>query len=217
MGLLQLAATVLALGSSVQAAPANDVAARQAGVKYCDPVSTICYSEWISPEKIAFRTAIPENATATADFDVLVQIQAPKSVGWAGIAWGGTMVNNPLTVAWPNAQTVVVSSRRATARTYPQPWTGATYTVLGGTVSNSTHWTVNFLAKGVSNLGSSRLNPSSTAASIAYGQSYQAPSSPADPASRFGIHNSRGKFSHNLALGKISNFRAAVAQLASEA
>lgn len=114
MRLLQLAATVLALGSSVQGAPAHEIAPRQASVKYCDPVSTICYSEWISPERIAFRTAIPDNATATADFDVLVQLQAPKSVGWAGIAWGGTMVNNPLTVAWANAATVVVSSRRAT-------------------------------------------------------------------------------------------------------
>jgi len=101
MGLLQLATAAFVLSTGALAA------------QYCDASSSICYSEWVSPEKIAFRVAIPDTATQDAAFDVLLQIQAPKSVGWAGIAWGGSMVNNPLTVAWASGTTAVVSSRRA--------------------------------------------------------------------------------------------------------
>lgn len=66
----------------------------------------------MSPEDIAYRIAIPDTATE-GDFDVLFQIAAPITVGWAGIAWGGIMVNNPLTVGWANGNTTVVSSRIA--------------------------------------------------------------------------------------------------------
>ncbi|KAK4183733.1 hypothetical protein QBC35DRAFT_525934 [Podospora australis] len=218
MGLLHIAATALAL-NGVSAVPAPQ-GGNAPAAKYCDASTTICYSEWVSPEKIAYRVAIPENATATADFDVLLQIQAPSTVGWAGIAWGGVMVNNPLTVAWPSGQSVVVSSRLATARTYPTAYAGATYTVLPGTVANSTHWTLNVLAKGVTKWGSgagTRLNPSSTAVSFAYAQSRTGPSEPANNQSRFGIHNSRAKWSHNLAEAKISDFAAQVAKLSGTA
>jgi hypothetical protein len=111
MGLLQLAAAVLTLGNTGLSSPVPQAGAVPAA-KYCDPETTICYSEWLSPEKIAFRIAIPDTAAA-GNFDVLLQIAAPKTVGWAGIAWGGVMVNNPLTVAWANGDKTVVSSRSA--------------------------------------------------------------------------------------------------------
>ncbi len=111
MGLLQLAAAVLSLGSVASGNPVPQTAAAPAA-KYCDASTTICYSEYLSPEKIAFRIAIPDTATA-GNFDVLLQIAAPKAIGWAGIAWGGAMVNNPLTVAWANGDKAVVSSRSA--------------------------------------------------------------------------------------------------------
>ena len=101
-----LTLTGIALGSPLPQA------GLPSGNKYCDFLTDICYSEWTSPEKIAFRIAIPEDATP-GDFDVLLQIVAPKTVGWAGIAWGGVMTNNPLTVGWANGETTVVSSRSA--------------------------------------------------------------------------------------------------------
>src|SRR5262249_19102645 len=107
MGLLQVAATALALGNLALASP---VQGRSAAAKYC--AGDVCYSEWVSPEKIAYRIAIPDTATA-GTFDILLQISAPKAVGWAGLAWGGTMVNNPLAVAWANGNTGIVSSRKA--------------------------------------------------------------------------------------------------------
>lgn len=111
MGFLQLAAAALALGSVASSNPVPQGGA-VSSAKYCDAATTICYSEWVSPEKIAYRIAIPDTATA-GNFDVLLQIAAPKTVGWAAIAWGGVMVNNPLTVAWANGDKAVVSSRSA--------------------------------------------------------------------------------------------------------
>ncbi|KAK4462868.1 cellobiose dehydrogenase [Cladorrhinum samala] len=201
MGLLQLATAAFVLSTGALAA------------QYCDASSSICYSEWVSPEKIAFRVAIPDTATQDAAFDVLLQIQAPKSVGWAGIAWGGSMVNNPLTVAWASGTTAVVSSRRASARTYPQAYAGATYTVLPGSVNNGTHWTLNALAKGVSRWDNTRINPASNAVTLAYAQGATPPSEPANNNTRFGIHNSRAKFTQDFNAAKIKDFDAQVQKL----
>lgn len=113
MGLLQFVTTVLTLGNVGLSSPVAQGRAVSA-TKYCDLSTTICYSEYTSPEKIAFRIAIPDTATA-GNFDVLLQIVAPKAVGWAGLAWGGIMVNNPLTIGWAGEKggESVVSSRSA--------------------------------------------------------------------------------------------------------
>ncbi|KAK4149996.1 cellobiose dehydrogenase [Chaetomidium leptoderma] len=203
MGLLHLAATVLTLGNVGLSTPLPQ-SENVAAAKYCDAATTICYSEWLSPEKIAFRIAIPDTAKA-GNFDVLLQIAAPTTVGWAGIAWGGVMVNNPLTVGWANGDTAVVSSRSASSRSYPTPFAGATYTVLPGSTANSTHWTLNVLAKGVSAWGGTKLNPAGSV-SLAYAQSASPPNEPANNATRFSIHNSRGKWSHDLKSAQIANF-----------
>lgn len=99
--------------------------------KYCPPSSTpgagaaACFSEFtVAAQKITYRIAIPETAAAAAPFDIYLQIIAPKATaGWAGIAWGGKMSNNPLTIGWalPNGGNgSVVSSR----------WTGLVFYFL---------------------------------------------------------------------------------------
>lgn len=114
MGLFKATTALLAAIGSAAAAPTPEAQEVSATSKYCDAASTICYSEFTSTNNIAYRIAIPDTATASAPFDVLLQIVAPKATGWAAIAWGGQMAYNPLTVAWPNGASVVVSSRRAT-------------------------------------------------------------------------------------------------------
>ncbi len=57
--------------------------------------------------------ALPDKVAAATPFDVVVQIAAPLSVGWAGLAWGGSMTYNPLTIVWANGKTPVLSSRMA--------------------------------------------------------------------------------------------------------
>jgi hypothetical protein len=111
MVLTKVTALLAVIGTTVSA-PTPEAQQVSAGTKYCDAASTICYSEYTA-SGIAFRIAIPDSATA-APFPVLLQIVAPKAAAWAGIAWGGAMANNPLTVAWPNGEAVVVSSRSAT-------------------------------------------------------------------------------------------------------
>lgn len=63
---------------------------------------------------LTIRIAIPSTATTTAPYDAVIQIAAPVEVGWTGVAWGGTMVGNPLTVAWANGNSAVGTSRWAT-------------------------------------------------------------------------------------------------------
>jgi hypothetical protein len=108
MGLLQITAATLAVAGSVFAMPAAPNAAQ---AKYCDATTSLCYNEWKSSSNIIYRVAIPQ-ATA-APFDIAIQIVAPKTAGWAGIAWGGSMTNNPITMAWPNGDTVMASARMA--------------------------------------------------------------------------------------------------------
>lgn len=103
------------------------------------------------------------------------------------------------------------------SRTYPAPSTDVTYTVLPGSGANATHWTVTALAKGASAWGTTKLDPAATAVSFAYAQSAGAPTEPTNPASRFAIHQSRGKFTHDLAAAKIANFAATVEKLSKPA
>jgi hypothetical protein len=105
----------LALSHGAEAKPAQ-LPKRQDAVsaRYCDPTQrNVCYAQFSSSTSgTTFRIAIPE--VAKAPFDTLVQVVAPSTVGWAAIAWGGSMSLNPLTVAWMNDQNGVVSSRWAT-------------------------------------------------------------------------------------------------------
>lgn len=112
MGVGQL--TLLAL-SSVQllGASAAAVEKRQDVThKFCPGGTSICFSE-TQVNDLTFRIAIPD--VASAPFDILLQVVAPvATAGWAGLAWGGKMANNPLTVGWANGNGIVVSSRWAT-------------------------------------------------------------------------------------------------------
>jgi len=81
-------------------------------------------------------------------------------------------------------------------------------------VANSTHWTLTVLARGVSAWGSTKLDPSAVVP-LAYAQAASPPTDPANNASRFSIHNTRGKWSHDLNAAKIANFAELVKKAAS--
>jgi hypothetical protein len=83
---------------------------------YTDPETGFTYAQYdaqyaLDDRRIFYRVAFPDTASAAKGYDAVIQIQAPNDVGWAALAWGGTMVYNPLTVGWANCSTVVVSSR----------------------------------------------------------------------------------------------------------
>lgn len=68
---------------------------------------------------IQFRVAVPSGVGTNEPYDAVLQVVAPTAVGWAGVAWGGSMTYNPLTVVWPSGQTVTLSSRWATCVVAP--------------------------------------------------------------------------------------------------
>jgi hypothetical protein len=57
---------------------------------------------------------VPADAQNGAAYDTVIQVVSPNDIGWLGLAWGGSMTYNPLTVSWANGGSVVVSSRYAT-------------------------------------------------------------------------------------------------------
>jgi len=115
MGFLKSAAAALAWSQAFATAN-NDVEVRQAPAqaKYCDSAQpTVCYTEFrTTTSGVVYRVAIPD--VIRAPFDTLIQVVAPKAVGWAGLAWGGSMAQNPLTLVWMNGNQGVASSRWAT-------------------------------------------------------------------------------------------------------
>ena len=78
-----------------------------------DAETGFTFSQFTTDKGLYFRVAVPADAAAGKAYDVVLQIIVPKSVGWAGIAWGGSMTYNPLGIVWANGDKPVVSSRMA--------------------------------------------------------------------------------------------------------
>ncbi|KAK0612603.1 hypothetical protein B0T17DRAFT_564931, partial [Bombardia bombarda] len=200
MGLKWLA--LLALGSLQVWADAEPAKRQQAGTtKYCPGGTPICFSEFtVATHNIIYRIAIPE--VAAAPFDILLQIVAPRAVGWAAIAWGGKMSNNPLTMAWPSGNRTVVSSRFTTGHSAPTPYTGATYSVLPSSSSNATHWQLDVLCTGCSQWQGGSLNPNGTNG-LAWAKAAKDVTSPASNTSAFSIHDAKAVFAHDFSQARI--------------
>ncbi|KAH8166435.1 hypothetical protein CIB48_g1797 [Xylaria polymorpha] len=207
MGLLQVAVAIMALTGAGISAPAAPAAP---SVQYCDPESDVCYSSsTVGIAAISYRLAIP-NVTATP-FDIILQIVAPKTAQWAGLAFGGHMINNTIAMAWANGNTSVVSSRWASVHEIPEPYEGAEYTVLKGSVTNETHWTLTALCKGCSSWihdGGSKtvLDPTSPSINLAWAASPYPVGDPADNYTMMGIHSEHGTFNLDLAAARSDNF-----------
>jgi len=79
-----------------------------------DSETGLNWASFTTERGITFRVAVPEAAADKAEFDAALQIVAPAHLGWVGLAWGGYMTYNPLTISWPNAAGgMTVSSRMA--------------------------------------------------------------------------------------------------------
>jgi hypothetical protein len=76
-------------------------------MRYYEAATGITYASFGGlPGDITYRIALPAQSNSS---DAIIQIVAPKALGWAGFAWGGHMTNNPLSVFWEGT----VSSRMA--------------------------------------------------------------------------------------------------------
>jgi len=105
--------TAALAGTAVASPTTTHIEAKRADIsKYCSSKTSLCYSQWISSALgISFRVAIPP--VTAPPFDIAIQIVAPRNFGWAGISWGGSMLDSPLTIGWLNGNNVTLSSRYA--------------------------------------------------------------------------------------------------------
>jgi len=98
--------------------PSSDIVPRDNAVVYNDPETGFTFSEYkvmyTLSNSFTARIAVPANVPAGSPYDAVLQVVVPNQVAWLGIAWGSSMKRNPLTVAWPNGQKPVLSSRWAT-------------------------------------------------------------------------------------------------------
>lgn len=194
--------------------------------KYNDPDTGLTFS-WSYEEYIlstgffSFRTAQASDAQNGDNFDFAVQIVAPNSIGWLGLALGGSMVNNPLLVAWKGpstAQPALISSRWADGHYTPRMYPEANFTVYKqGSKSNNTHWQVTALCKGCASWsirgGSPKyINPKGSQR-IAWAFSTSKPSQIANVNSQIPYHGTPNYFNHDFSAGAYANFGAAVQKL----
>ncbi|KAH7094502.1 cellobiose dehydrogenase-like protein [Paraphoma chrysanthemicola] len=184
--------------------------------RYCDPITSICYSGWTSTAGVTFGIALPE--TKTAPFDTVLQMISPRKNGWVGFSWGGTMPYVPLTIGWVNsaANTTIYSSRKAFGLSLPQPFDGAEYSYIKGTGYNETHWTLSVRCRGCTQWQDVdgklvSIDPTAAAQKFAYGLATRAPIQPANNRSAFNVHSVFGNYHLNLTLGQNADFDKLVA------
>ncbi|KAF2734811.1 CBD9-like protein [Polyplosphaeria fusca] len=203
MRVLSLAAASAALTSLVVA---QDVA-----TKYYDPTSKISYSSLTLPNGVTYRIALPENSSTS---DAIFQVVSPSTFAWCGLAWGGHMTNNPLSVNWATGASTgrqaIVSSRMAFGYyATPGAYDGATYTYLPGTSANSTHWQLTARCQGCTRWSSADGDfnlENQTEAVLAYACSSVAPDDKTSNTSAFNIHEQFGIWSHDLTIAKNASF-----------
>ncbi|KAK3337555.1 CBD9-like protein [Cercophora scortea] len=163
---------------------------------------------------VTVRIAIPTGVEANTAYDAVVQVVVPSDVGWAGLAWGGSMTKNPLLVFWRGSNnSPVLSSRWSTGHTAPTSYTGAQYTLYKtGTKSNSTHWQFTALCSGCTAFnGDSGLRYISPRGGnrLAFAYSPTKPSGNSNTSS-ITVHEVHGYWNHDFTSAANSNFVAAV-------
>ncbi|SPQ19805.1 edc10232-e76d-4a7e-9954-40ff2686b0aa [Thermothielavioides terrestris] len=170
---------------------------------------------------ITVRIAIPDNVQSYTAFDAVIQMVIPNEVGWAGLAWGGSMTNNPLLVAWRGtSNNPVLSPRWASSHVQPQPYSGAQYTLFKtGTKTNATHTQFTALCKGCTSWtasdGSTRYLSPRGGNRLAFAYSPTRPASPNSPTSSLSIHEVVGYWQHDFSQAANANFEATVSKLVS--
>lgn len=200
-------------------------AAPAAAVVFRDPDTGLSFASQFVLYKsdgrgITYRVAIAEGVDQYSAYDVVLQMVAPNDVGWAGLAWGGSMARNPLLVAWRNPANnqPVISSRWANGHTTPANYAGSVYTVLKtGTKSNNTHWQVTAKCTGCSswttNEGGLRYLSPRGGNRMAWAYSPDRPTTPASSTSAIRVHDVHNYFSQDFAQAGNRDFTSTLQKL----
>ncbi|KAK1491618.1 carbohydrate-binding cytochrome b562 [Colletotrichum cuscutae] len=187
----------------------NSVAIAQDQSTYCDSLGR-CFASYTNAGGITYGIAVPEGPATGQPYEAIVQITAPIEVGWAALAWGGSMIYNPLTIVWVNGKDVVVSSRMAFGYFTPPPYEDAEYTVLPGTVVNDTHYSATALCRGCTYWAPYGNDPTSLDPNgenyLAFAYSGVPVDDPTANDITFGIHERAGHWMHNFRSAQAVNF-----------
>ncbi|EPE08559.1 cbd9-like protein [Ophiostoma piceae UAMH 11346] len=207
--------SLVAAASAV--ALAGTALAQADSTQYIDAVTGFTFSQYVNDKGIVFRTALPADAQVNANYDAVLQLIVPISVGWAGFAWGGSMTYDPLTIVWVNGADVVLSSRMAYGYYVPPAYDDATYTVLKkATHVNATHYQLTALCLGCtlwgdSDTGITSIDPTAKG-SLAFAFATAPVTAPSNNASSFSIHDVVGHWTHDFSVAANDDFNATVAK-----
>ncbi|KAH8201459.1 hypothetical protein TruAng_004383 [Truncatella angustata] len=184
-------------------------------VSYTDAETGITFQSYTDNDtNVSWRVALPEDTTG--DYDALLQIEGPASLGWIGWAWAGTMAYNPLTVVWANDNEVIHSSRMAYGFYTPSVYNGTTYQVLKGTGVSGGNFKFTALCKGCTAWkdydGNRQTLDLVEPARLAFALSHTAVNTPSDSSSGFDIHDYVGHWYADLAASKSADFGTWVAK-----
>ncbi|KAI4651441.1 uncharacterized protein J4E78_008133 [Alternaria triticimaculans] len=219
---MHFAFSLAALASLAQAWPTSEarhLAPR--AVSYVDSETGFTFSETKAAatlsSNIIYRIAQPANVPAGQPYDIVLQVVAPNALGWVGLAWGGSMIRNPLTVSYPNGQKPTVSSRWATGHSTPQQYTSATYTPLTtGNKSNNTHWQFTVKCTGCTTYtgssGAVRIDPNSSSKRFGFACSQSKVSNPSSTSASIPVHDVYNYITHDFTAGANQNFEALLAR-----
>ncbi|KAL2759906.1 hypothetical protein ACRALDRAFT_2129748 [Sodiomyces alcalophilus JCM 7366] len=158
---------------------------------------------------IRYGIAIPEGAIQ-GSYDAIIQITAPNSIGWASLAWGGSMTYNPLTVVWPNGDDVQVSSRMAFGYGLPPLYDDLTHYLLPGSGTNDTHFVATALCIGCTSWSPPGADPTDldpdAANPLAFAYSTVSVTDPDDIDTTFAQHDAHGWWSHDFSQAQHPDF-----------
>ncbi|KAK8096598.1 Cellobiose dehydrogenase [Apiospora kogelbergensis] len=196
--------------ATVTAGLAGSAAAQAESVPYTDAETGIAFQSYPSADGVEFRVALPATIEAGKPYDVILQVEAPKSLGWIGWAWAGQMTYNPLTIIWANGDQVMHSSRMAFGYSSPTAYPDATYQILKGTGVKGDTLKFTALCKGCSSWTDFTGEPftvdASQEARFAYAFSANPVAAPADNGTTFTIHDGVGHWYHDLPGAKSASF-----------
>ncbi|KAI0206596.1 hypothetical protein F4808DRAFT_454516 [Astrocystis sublimbata] len=197
---LGLASWAALLGCASEGLAADTTIVRDGETGFTFSEYSVAYQ--LGAQAVTFRVAIP--SPAPSNYDLVFQIIAPNAVGWAGIAWGASMINCPLTVGWAaNGNTPVISVRRTSQRTQPQVFDGAQVQLLkGASKTNGTHWQILAKCSGCSTFtttgsNTKTLNPNGSNR-LAFAHSKTRPPS-SSTAAMLSVHDAISYWDHDFA------------------
>ncbi|KAL8297540.1 hypothetical protein RB597_006570 [Gaeumannomyces tritici] len=183
----------------------------QQSVPFLDPLTGLTFSKYENELGVSFGIALPDNIASGAPYDAVLQTVARKDIGWVALAWGGSMTYNPIALAWPHGDEVVLTSRIAFGYYVPPIYKAAKYQILPkGTFVNATHFQVTAKCSGCTSwgdddIGVTYLNPKEDQY-LAFAYSSAPVEEPANPESGFSMHDVTGHWVHSFAQGVNPDF-----------